>query len=103
MTLQELKNYFENTVNPKFYLKDVFSWRWAYDEVAFIPSKYGSRGESLELIERALTESFHGWKGGEYTYDEGTDVHFEEEPDTCSDSALYNILLLDDDITDRNE
>lgn len=52
MILEYLKSYFENTENPKFYLRDVFSWRGIYNEVAFIPSTEGSREESLYLINR---------------------------------------------------
>lgn len=98
MTIKELKNYFEDTANLKFYLTDVFSWRGAYDEVAFTPSKQGSRKESLALIERALTEVFQGWKGGHYVYDETTEVHFEREPGIYSEGALYSVLLFDEDL-----
>ena len=93
--MQYLKEYFEKTENPKFYLVDVFSWRGIYNEVAFVPSKEGSVEESLRQIDRALTETFEGWKGGEYSYDEYTDVHFETEPRRSSDVALYDLLLKD--------
>ena len=89
MTIKDLKEYFEKTEKPKFYLVDVFSWRGAYDEVAFAPSEEGS----LRQIDRALTETFEGWKGGEYAYDKHTNVHFEIEERSCSDMALYNLLL----------
>lgn len=95
MTIQYLKEYFEKTENPRFYLVDVFSWRGVYDEVAFVPSKDGSKEESLKQIDRALTETFYGWKGGEYTYEEYTDAHFETEERGFSDMALYNLLLKD--------
>lgn len=95
MTIKWLKDYFENTENPKFFLIDVFSWRGIYDEVAFTPSKTGTKEESLKLINNALTETFDGYKGGEYTYKESTDVHFEFSERDCSDMALYNILLSD--------
>lgn len=93
MTISDLKDYFENTENPKFYLVDVFSWRGCYDEVAFTPSRQGSKEESLAIIGRALSETFLGWKGGEYTYKEYSDAHFETEERGCSDMALYNLLL----------
>ena len=93
MTIQYLKEYFENTETPKFYLVDVFSWRGIYEEVAFVPSKEGSKEESLKLIDLALSEVFEGWKGGEYAYNESTDVHFETGPRGCSDMALYELLL----------
>lgn len=96
MTIKFLKEYFENTTNPKFFLVDVFSWRGIYAEVAFEPSKTGTREESLALIERALTETFTGYKGGEFNYDEWTDVHFEFDCSRCDDDALYKVLLSSD-------
>ena len=95
MTILYLKEYFEKTENPKFYLVDVFSWRGVYDEVAFVPSKDGSKEESLKQIDRALTETFDGWKGGEYSYNVYTEIHFETEERGGSDMALYNLLLKD--------
>nr|DAR63522.1 MAG TPA: hypothetical protein [Caudoviricetes sp.] len=95
MVIADLKEYFEKAENPKFYLTDVFSWRGCYDEVAFIPSKNGSKEDSLRQIDRALTETFDGWKGGEYTYEDYTDAHFETEERGYSDMALYNLLLKD--------
>ena len=96
MTIKFLKEYFENTTNPKFFLVDVFSWRGNYGEVAFEPSKTGTREESLALIERALTETFTGYKGGEYDYNEWTDVHFEFDYSRWDDDALYKVLLSGD-------
>lgn len=93
MTIQYLKEYFENTENPRFYLVDVFSWRGCYYEVAFTPSKNGSKEDSLRQIDRALTETFDGWKGGEYTYDEYTNAHFETKKGGCSDMALYDLFM----------
>lgn len=49
MTIQDLKTYFETTEDPKFFLIDVFSWRGIYAEVAFTPSKIGTKEGSLEL------------------------------------------------------
>lgn len=74
----------------------MFSWRGIYSEVAFTPSKTGSKEESLEMIEMALTEEFEGWKGGVFTYDLYTRVHFEKQMQDCFDDALYEVLLKDD-------
>lgn len=93
MTLEYLRNYFENTENPKFYLTDVFSWRGIYNEVAFIPSTEGSREESLYLINEALNGVFTGYKGGCYTYNIYSKVHFENSISSCDDLALYKLLL----------
>ena len=95
MTIGYLKRYFENTENPKFFLTDVFSWRGVYKEVAFTPSKVGSKEESLKIIERALTEFFVGYKGGDFSYDIHTEAHFENEESSWGDMALYKLLLND--------
>lgn len=93
MTIKDLKEYFLNTENPKFFLTDVFSWRGIYDEVAFTPSTKGTKERSLELIEEALTGTYIGYKGGEFTYDEWTNVHFEYVWSSSEDNALYDLLL----------
>ncbi len=95
MTIEDLYDYFRTSKKPKFYLVDVFSWRGIYDEVAFTPSKIGSVKKSIEILDRAITETFDGWKGGEYTYDLWTKAHFETEERGSSDMALYNLLLED--------
>lgn len=93
MKLIDIKNYFEQCSEPAFFLTDVFSWRGYYNEVAFVPSRKGTREESLELINRALTETFEGYKGGEYTFDNYTTVHFEPYQSSCTDIALFNLLI----------
>lgn len=95
MTIEDLYNYFKTSKKPKFYLVDVFSWRGIYNEVAFKPSKKGSVEESIEILDRAISETFYGHKGGEYTYNLYTEAHFELEERGSSDMALYNLLLDD--------
>lgn len=94
MTIEFLKKYFENEEDPKFYLTDVFSWRGDYFQVAFKPSVKGTKEESLDLVERALTEEFRGYKGGKYEYTPSTPAHFELEESSYDDVALYEILLI---------
>lgn len=95
MNISDLRAYFEDTKEPKFYLTDVFSWRGCYSEVAFTPSRNGSREQSLEMIQRALIEDFPGWKGGKFVYGLCTRVHFEKQEQGHSDNALYDLLLSD--------
>ena len=92
MIINDLKEYFENVKKPKFFLTDVFSWRGIYSEVAFTPSIFGTKEESLRLIDKALTEKLTGYKGGEYSYSEYTNVHFENEQNVCNDIALFDLL-----------
>lgn len=93
MTILDLKTYFETTDNPKFFIEDVFSWRGCYDEVAFKPTLTGTREESLKQINLALTEIFDGWKGGEFSYNEYTTIHFENAERNCNDDALFNLFV----------
>lgn len=82
MTLKTFKNHilkFEEDKVFDFSLSTPFSWRGSYDEFAFEVSEGKMNRDSvLENIQRAFTEVFHGYKGGQYTYDNETPVNFEE-------------------------
>lgn len=93
MTIQDLKTYFETAEKPTFFLVDVFSWRGSYNEVAFEPSREGTREESLKQIERAIEESFVGWKGGCYTYSLNTEVHFENCHSAFTDCTADEYII----------
>lgn len=43
MTIFDLKEYFKYTEEPKFFLKDFFSWRGNYSEIAFTPATNGTK------------------------------------------------------------
>lgn len=82
----ELKNLKEHIASfPKgtqfnYGISKPFSWRGSYDEVAFsIIEAPMTREEILANIELAYTETFYGYKGGEYQYNDWTTVNFEEE------------------------
>ena len=83
MNLQEFKEHFENAPEGKQFLYGIshpFSWRGDYSQVAFAIT-YGpmSREEILANIEEAYTNSFYGYKGGKYRYDDSTPINFEEK------------------------
>ena len=92
MELYRLKNFYKKNNNPKVFLVDVFSWRGCPDEVAFTPSLVGSVKESLFMIDKALSETFEGYKGGDYVYDKWTNVHFEFDGANYDDDALFTLL-----------
>lgn len=48
------------------------SYRGYYDEVAFEPTTNVTVEQMLQSCNRALCDTFTGWKGGEYTYDNYT-------------------------------
>ena len=93
MTIFDLKEYFKNTEEPKFFLQDYFSWAGNYSEIAFTPTLNGTKVKSFSLLEDATRETFNGWNGGRYNYDNDTPVHFEFYEGDFDDNALYEVLL----------
>jgi hypothetical protein len=69
-----------NVSEFKFGISEPFSWRGSYDEVAFsILKEPMDKREILNRIGLAFVDTFSGWKGGEYNYDQYTTVHFEKD------------------------
>jgi hypothetical protein len=90
MELLQLKQHIESFPDGTIFknsLSEPFSWRGVYAEVAFdvLVGQEMSKQDMLANIEKAYTETFYGHKGGEYTYDDYTDVHFEEGRSRWSD------------------
>ncbi len=81
MNLIDLKNHISGFPEGTFFdygLSKPFSWRGSYDEVAFdITEQKTSREDILDKINMAYTETFYGYKGGEYRYSDYTRVNFE--------------------------
>lgn len=82
MKLRELKEYFEKFPDNHVFdygLSEPFSWRGSYDEVAFrFERDIFTKEEILKNINKAYTQTFTGYKGGEYMYQDYTTVNFEE-------------------------
>lgn len=92
MTLAQLKDRImswpENTMN--FRITDVFSWRGSYIEPACsISTELTSKADNLKMIDKLLSNTFMGWKGGKYTYHQWDDVNFEDADSSWSDGQ-YN-------------
>lgn len=91
MELKEFKDYIENTEKGKKFnygISEPFSWRGSYDEVAFeILEQPMTREEILVNIEKAYTGTFYGYKGGEYTYKDYTEVNFEKDTSRYTDGG----------------
>lgn len=79
-----IKKYGKNIV-PHIGIVDVFSWRGSYDEVAFTLGTDVSLEDSYELVKKAYTSTFEGYKGGSYKYNNTTPIHFEESHSSCGD------------------
>lgn len=97
MTLEELKEYFENSEKSvfEFGLSEPFSWRGSYDEVAFsIVEGHHTKEDILKNIQMAYSNTFFGYKGGEYKYEGYTLVNFEEGySDYSGGSYIINKLF----------
>lgn len=77
---------FPNGTKFEFGISKPFSWRGVYSEVAFeMLHQPMTKEEILANIELAYTETFRGYKGGEYRYDHYTDIHFESDCGSWTD------------------
>lgn len=99
MILKDLKKYIESfpaNKNFKFGITKPFSWRGSYDEVAFsIVEAEMTREDILANIELAYTETFRGYKGGIFTYEDNTKVNFESEGNFNYSAGTYVELMID--------
>lgn len=97
MELGRLKNHFEQMETGKvldYKLSNPFSWRGVYAECAFeILKENSTKEENLEQIEKALTEEFGGYKGGEFRYNLDTEVHFETDCGSYTDGGYSKRLI----------
>lgn len=91
MELKKFKEHIEEAENEKIFgygISEPFSWRGSYDEVAFeIIEQPMRREDILANIQKAYNGKFYGYKGGEFTYQDYTEVHFEEDSSSWSDGG----------------
>ncbi len=94
MELKDFKQHISISPNGtqfNFGITKPFSWRGRYDEVAFsIVESPMSKEDILANIELAYTETFYGYKGGEYRYNDHTDIHFETDSGSWSDGGYVS-------------
>lgn len=83
MNLGEFEKYiksFPEGTTFKYGISEPFSWRGVYAEVAFqMLEESMTKEQILERIQKALTDTFIGYKGGEYNYNKYTNVNFEAD------------------------
>ena len=82
MTIKELydniKSYPNDTMD--FCIENVFTWRGFYQDAACeISTRNVSKQYNLKQLEKLTSETFSGWKGGEFSYDEYTTINFESD------------------------
>lgn len=94
MKLKDFKQHIESFPNGTkfdFGISLPFSWRGIYSEVAFkMLEQSMTKEEILENIELAYTETFNGYKGGEYRYNDHTDIHFETDRSSYTDGGYVS-------------
>lgn len=94
MELKDFKQHIESFPNGtefNYGISEPFSWRGVYAEVAFeMLEKPMTKEEILTNIELAYTETFDGYKGGEYRYNDHTDIHFETGYESWSDGGYVS-------------
>lgn len=67
------------------------SYRGYYEKLAFAPAEDTTVGEMLACAKSALGKTFFGWKGGEYTMEEYTEVYLAETG--CCGETIGPVLL----------
>ena len=86
-----MKTYFRNFKDEtkfEYGISEPFSWRGSYDEVAFeILREEMSKEDIIRRIELAYSETFVGYKGGEYTFNDYTPVNFETDTGSYTDGG----------------
>lgn len=96
MALFELRQYVLSLPEEskfKFALSYPFSWRGSYAEVCFsILEEESTREELLVKINDAYG-TFQGWKGGDFTFDDNTDVNFEKSHGAYTDGGYTQEII----------
>jgi hypothetical protein len=98
MNLKEFREVVSSADKGKMFnygISPPFSWRGVYEEVAFsiIPFPR-TREQILVEIDKAIsTPFFYGHKGGAYSYDDDTEVHFEEDRSGYSDGGYCSRII----------
>ena len=94
MTLKDFKQHIESFPNGTsfdFGISQPFSWRGVYAEVAFeMLEKPMTKEEILANIQLAYTETFRGYKGGEYRYGDHTIINFESDKGSWTDGGYVS-------------
>ena len=73
------------------------SYRGYYEELAFSPANNVTIGSMLKEAEKALNNTYEGYKGGDFTMDEYTNVHIAKYGQTGHELSemLLNYILAD--------
>ncbi len=98
ITIRELRNRIITWPNDtmNFRIVDVFAWRGYYAEPAcYINSDEATKEHNLTMLDALTSDTFIGWKGGEYTYDDSDRLHFETDYGSYTDGRFILNFLID--------
>lgn len=97
ITIRELRNKIQSwpddTMN--FRIEDVFAWRGFYVQPAcHITCNVATKEHNLSMLASLTTDTFFGWKGGEYEYDDLDELNFETDYGSYTDGQfILNFLM----------
>lgn len=100
MTIKQLYDNIESYPNDNmdFCIENVFAWRGIYQEAACeISTRNVSKQYNLEQLKKLTSETFFGWKGGEFTYSEYTPIHFEYDYGSYTNGNYILCFLTNND------
>ena len=85
----------------------VSSWRGVYAEAAlgWAPrdeAKYPVVKNLVAELHKALEGTYHGWKGGDYTYGPHTVLHVDN-PGKCTNTEIFDVVEDDSFVVLRTE
>lgn len=82
MTVKDMINIIESypTDTMPFKIEDSWSWRGIYAHPCLaISTNESTKEKNLSELEYVLRYSYHGWKGGDFYYEESSLLHFETD------------------------
>lgn len=95
MTLGALIQFLEK-LDPKMVVPEGFhrphSYRGYYDELAFEPKPYVTVKEMLKAAKSAVSETYRGYKGGDFTMTPSTTVWVANEGSTVENHLSEELL-----------
>jgi hypothetical protein len=95
--LDELKQLPTDTTFKYGFSGSGYSYRGDYSQVAFIKDTDVNVSTMIDSLESVVGKTFTGYKGGEFTMDEYTDVYIVDDYDMCgtlADDYVFNLWLV---------
>lgn len=69
------------------------SWRGHYNQPCIFMGDNQDKSELIEALHRLKSETYFGWKGGEYNYNGYDELNMEKNPrDWSGDGYIYRVV-----------